>query len=150
MKNAIVFVLVLFFSEFLIAQVGIGTTNPDGSSILDVSSDAKGFLMPRVTTAQRNAIVNPASGLILFNSNTASFNYFDTTWKDFSPGYKSVNATGFGLSKIFSSAFRISLILSCDAFALCKNAIEVEIPCIGRNNCEKTIMKVIKTSAVKC
>ena len=86
MKNAVGLILVLFFSEFLNAQVGIGTTNPDGSSILDISSDAKGVLMPRVTTSQRDAIVNPAYGLILFNTSTANFNYFDTSWKDFSPG----------------------------------------------------------------
>lgn len=94
MKNAVRLILVLFFSEFLNAQVGIGTTNPHTSSILDVSSESKGMLMPRVTTAQRNEIVNPATGLILFNTTTANFNYFDASWKDFSSGYKSVNATG--------------------------------------------------------
>ena len=94
MKNAVRLILVLFFSQFLNAQVGIGTTNPDASSMLDVSSNAKGLLMPRVTTSQRNAIVNPATGLILFNITTSNFNYFDTSWKDFSSGYKSVNATG--------------------------------------------------------
>lgn len=94
MRNAAVFILVLFFSEFLNAQVGIGTTNPDDSSILDISSDSKGLLIPRVTTVQRNAIVNPALGLILFNLTTSNFNYFDSIWKDFSPGYKSINAIG--------------------------------------------------------
>lgn len=94
MKNAVRLILVLFFSQLLNAQVGIGTTNPDDSSILDVSSDAKGILMPRLTNIQRDEIVNPANGLILFNTSTANFNYFDTVWKDFSPGYKSVNAIG--------------------------------------------------------
>jgi hypothetical protein len=94
MKNAVGLILVLFFSDFLNAQVGIGTTTPDASSILDVSSETHGMLLPRLTTVQRNAIVNPANGLILFNTSTANFNYFDTVWKDFSPGYKSVNAIG--------------------------------------------------------
>ena len=94
MKNAVGLILVLFFSEFLNAQVGIGTVTPDVSSILDVYSEDKGMLMPRVTTDQRNAIINPANGLILFNTSTATFNYFDTIWKDFSSGYKSVNAIG--------------------------------------------------------
>lgn len=92
-KTSTVFIL-LWFPLVLFSQVGIGTTNPDLSSMLDVSSSEKGFLMPRVTTAQRDAIVNPATGLILFNSTTANFNYFETVWKDFSPGYKSVNDTG--------------------------------------------------------
>lgn len=48
------------------AQVGIGTTNPDASSVLDVNSTSKGVLPPRLTTAQRDAITNPATGLIVF------------------------------------------------------------------------------------
>jgi hypothetical protein len=93
MKKIIIIFLLLFPSPKNFAQVGIGTTNPDESSILDITSDSKGFLLPRVTTLQRNAIVNPAKGLILFNVTTSNFNYFDTTWKDLSPNYKSINST---------------------------------------------------------
>ena len=61
-------VLFCFLVSFLQAQsVGIGTTTPDSSSILDVSSTSKGWLMPRMTTAQRNAIQNPVAGLKIFN-----------------------------------------------------------------------------------
>ncbi len=41
-------------------NVGIGTKQPDNSAILDLSSNEKGFLMPRMTEAQRNAIKTPA------------------------------------------------------------------------------------------
>ncbi len=75
------------------AQVGIGTTNPNDSSVLDVYSNNKGVLIPRVTTSNRNAISNPSDGLLLYNTTTKSLNYFDVIWKDFSPTYKSVNAT---------------------------------------------------------
>lgn len=46
--------------------VGIGTTTPHSSSILDVQSNNKGFLPPRMTQAQRNAITNPEAGLIIY------------------------------------------------------------------------------------
>ncbi|WP_309640224.1 fibrobacter succinogenes major paralogous domain-containing protein [Flavobacterium sp.] len=63
------FFLALFLlANFAEAQVGIGTTNPDASSILDVKSTVAGFLPPRMTTAQRNAIVSPAVGLFIFNT----------------------------------------------------------------------------------
>ena len=60
--------LFLLTSSFLYAQVGIGTTIPDTSSILDISSNSKGFLMPRLTTVERDAISLPAVGLMIYNS----------------------------------------------------------------------------------
>ncbi len=45
------------------AQVGIGTSNPSNNSILEISSTTKGFLPPRMTASQRNAISVPLSGL---------------------------------------------------------------------------------------
>lgn len=63
------------------AQVGIGTTTPDPSSILDISSSAKGLLAPRMTTAQRNAILNPAQGLVVYDTTVNAFFFHDgTTW----------------------------------------------------------------------
>lgn len=43
--------------------VGIGTTTPNASAALDVTSTTKGLLIPRMTTAQRTAIASPAAGL---------------------------------------------------------------------------------------
>jgi uncharacterized protein (TIGR02145 family) len=50
------------------AQLGINTDGsaPDNSAMLDVKSTTKGFLAPRMTIAQRNAIVSPATGLLVF------------------------------------------------------------------------------------
>jgi hypothetical protein len=50
------------------AQIGIGTSTPDASSILDLSSTTKGFLMPRMTALEQLAMVNPAIGLTIFNT----------------------------------------------------------------------------------
>lgn len=47
-------------------NVGIATTTPDPSAALDVSSTSRGFLPPRMTQTQRNAIVSPAQGLMIF------------------------------------------------------------------------------------
>lgn len=66
--------IVLFFaflSTLMVsAQVGIGTTEPDASSTLDVSSTNSGVLVPRMTTAQRDAITAPAEGLLIYNTDT--------------------------------------------------------------------------------
>jgi hypothetical protein len=87
--------LVLFFilfTNFTIAQISIGTLVPDTSAILDLKSNTKGFLTPRMTTIQRDLIKFPAKGLLIFNSTTSTFNYFDSTWKDFSKIQKSAKA----------------------------------------------------------
>ena len=93
MKKLTAFFFLVLVSYTTIAQVGIGTTNPDTSTVLDIYSDNKGILLPRVTTIDRDAIPNPPNGLILYNTTTKSLNYFDVVWKDFSPGYQSVNST---------------------------------------------------------
>lgn len=59
--------LILFLSGIAYAQVGIGTTEPDASSMLDIFSDSKGILIPRLSTVQRDAIVLPATGLMIYN-----------------------------------------------------------------------------------
>jgi uncharacterized protein (TIGR02145 family) len=58
-------------------QVGIGTSLPDSSAALDVNSNTQGFLPPRMTIEERNAIDNPAAGLIIFNTNTHCINFFN-------------------------------------------------------------------------
>ena len=71
MNKALTILVFLAFTISSMAQnVGIGTTTPAASAQLDVSSATKGFLPPRMTTAQRNAITSPADGLIIFNTTT--------------------------------------------------------------------------------
>ena len=66
--------MMLFFAGSIFAQnqsVGINNngSSPDGSAMLDVSSTTKGFLLPRMTQAQRNAIPTPANGLLVWCNN---------------------------------------------------------------------------------
>jgi hypothetical protein len=63
-------------------SVGIGTTTPAASSLLDVTSTTKGFLPPRMTTTQINAISSPAAGLVVYNTTLAVLCFYDGTgWK---------------------------------------------------------------------
>lgn len=69
----IVYTLLFGFTlQVTVAQnnVGIGTTSPDASAALDITSTDKGLLPPRMTTVQRNAIANKAAGLIVYNTTT--------------------------------------------------------------------------------
>jgi len=56
-------------------NVGINTdgTQPDNSAILDVKSDSKGLLLPRLSSGQRTGIASPAIGLTVFDTDTYSF-----------------------------------------------------------------------------
>ena len=60
-------------------NVGIGTSTPETTAKLDVVSTTSGFLPPRLTTAQRDAIVNPAAGLMVFNITTNCLDFFNGT-----------------------------------------------------------------------
>lgn len=73
MKIFKIYIKIIFLSLSLntIAQIGIGTTSPDASAILDLSSTNKGLLMPRMTTLQQTNLVNPALGLMIYNTTTS-------------------------------------------------------------------------------
>lgn len=63
-------------------NVGIGTTTPNNSAVLDLTSTSKGFLAPRMTQAQRTAIATPANGLVVYQTdNSSGFYYYNgTSW----------------------------------------------------------------------
>jgi len=84
MKKSIYFSVVLMgiiigSSNFANAQGGVAVNvsglPPDSSALFDISSINKGVLIPRMTTAQRNAIVNPAEALQIYNTDCKVYNY---------------------------------------------------------------------------
>lgn len=61
--------------------VGIGTTSPNASAMLDVTSSNKGFLAPRMNSSTRTGIPSPAAGLLIFDTTTGSYWYYSgSTW----------------------------------------------------------------------
>jgi hypothetical protein len=75
MKKVFYLTVLLLSNYAMFSQVGVGTTNPDSSSVFHVESTEKGILVPRLTTAQRNTITNPANGLFIFNVTLNLFEY---------------------------------------------------------------------------
>ena len=79
MKNTIVKGLIITLGLIALllsnvnAQIGIGTNTPDASAALDIkaSGSAVGLLLPRLTTAERDATIkSPSAGLVIYNSTT--------------------------------------------------------------------------------
>jgi uncharacterized protein (TIGR02145 family) len=64
--------LAFAFSNNVFSQVGVGTTTPHASAELDVTSSDKGFLPPRMTQLERNAIASAAAGLIVWCTDCGS------------------------------------------------------------------------------
>ena len=79
------FLFVLVFSVPSVAQIGIGTKSPAPSAALEVTSTGnnKGILIPRVSATQKDAIVSPAEGLLVYQTTApvGFYYYTGTTWK---------------------------------------------------------------------
>jgi hypothetical protein len=108
-------------------NIGIGTSTPNPSAMLDISSTAKGLLIPRMTTTQRNAIVNPATGLLIWQTDgTAGFYYYNgNAWSSFAAGAP-VPLTGWSTTGNIATDSTINFIGTID-----------NKPLIGKVNGEK-------------
>ena len=90
MKNYLFTIsLLILLLQFSTAQdVGINTANPHASAILDINSFQKGMLVPRMLQPEREAITNPAVGLLVYQTNgQTGFYYYQSSslgWKIFS------------------------------------------------------------------
>jgi hypothetical protein len=72
-----------FFNMTSLGSIGLGTTSPNASALLDITSTTKGVLFPRMTTTQKNAIATPAAGLVVYDSTTNKLCcYNGSTWND--------------------------------------------------------------------
>ena len=72
----ITLITLLFFTAFTYSQIGINTDSPDASAALDVVSTTGGILIPRLTETQRDAIGNPATGLMIYQKDQDPGFYF--------------------------------------------------------------------------
>lgn len=84
------FVFIVFFEMLTFtnahaqSNVGIGTLTPNASALLELQSTDKGFLAPRLTTAQRLAIPSPANGLMVYDLNLECYYFYNavtTIWQ---------------------------------------------------------------------
>ena len=68
--KTILIAIIILISCTISAQISVTTDGSiaDGSAMLEVKSSSKGFLPPRMSGAQRDAIASPATGLIIFNT----------------------------------------------------------------------------------
>ena len=99
MKSIIKITLVITLSiinyQLSIAQISINETgnNSDASAMLDVSSTDKGILIPRMTTTERINISNPATGLMVYDTTTVTFWYYDNSqWNEIRNGTDLINS----------------------------------------------------------
>lgn len=74
-------------------SAGIGTTSPNASSLLEIKSTSKGILIPRMSKSQRDAIATPATGLLIYQTNsTPGFYYYSGS------AWTAVSTTGANVS----------------------------------------------------
>ncbi len=76
MKDGVIFLFVILLKISTVnGQVSISSTNDaaDPSAMLEVKSTVKGFLVPRMTAAERDAIASPATGLLIFCTDNQQF-----------------------------------------------------------------------------
>ncbi len=107
MKNLLALLCVSAFllsSPFTTAQVVtdgegdvmIGGIVIDPSAIFELISTTKGFLLPRMTEVQRDNVVSPASALMIFNTDSSEFQYWDADTDQWEIFLTSVNLSDFG------------------------------------------------------
>jgi hypothetical protein len=74
-----------FYLSPVFSQIGINSSgsNPDPSAMLDVQSTSKGMLIPRMTTAQRDAITSPTQSLLIYNTTNKCLEVWENAqWND--------------------------------------------------------------------
>ena len=96
MKHSILLFALLCATMLIQAQIGIGTSSPNPSAKLEISSTTQGLLPPRMTAAQRNAISTPVAGLMVWCSNCGSKGeiqiYDGSEWVNFIGGSRQMSA----------------------------------------------------------
>ena len=89
-KHILSTIILLSVLSMVQAQVGIGTTTPNSSAVLDVTSTSAGLLPPRMSAIQRNAISGPSAGLMIWCTDCGTNGelqvYNGTSWTNFIGG----------------------------------------------------------------
>lgn len=62
-------------------QIGVGVSAPNASALFQIDSTTRGFLPPRMTTTQKNAIATPAAGLVIYDTTLNKLCVYTTAWE---------------------------------------------------------------------
>ncbi|MCB2222524.1 MAG: fibrobacter succinogenes major paralogous domain-containing protein [Bacteroidetes bacterium] len=74
-------------SGYFNGKLGVGTSNPDPSAALEVSSTTGGILFPRLSQTEIESIPNPVEGLFIYNTSLNTLFWYDgTTWMHHADG----------------------------------------------------------------
>ena len=73
------------FGDILNGSLSIGSSTQEATALLTITSTTQGVLPPRMTTAQKNAISTPATGLIVFDTDLGTLEIFSGSWVSLSP-----------------------------------------------------------------
>jgi Flp pilus assembly pilin Flp len=96
-KHILSTIILLSVLSMVQAQVGIGTTTPNSSAVLDVTSTSAGLLPPRMNAIQRNAISGPSAGLMIWCTDCGTNGelqvYNGTSWTNFIGGTRTLSVS---------------------------------------------------------
>jgi hypothetical protein len=82
-------------------NVGVGTNTPQASAKLDVTSTSSGFLPPRMTQTERNAITAPAAGLMIYNTTSNAIEFYNgTSWYNISDAITNALYAAYPINKL--------------------------------------------------
>ncbi|MEJ7589314.1 MAG: glycosyl hydrolase family 28-related protein [Ferruginibacter sp.] len=98
-KSTLLFAVILFSMNFANGQIGIGIIPPHPSAALHVQDTSRGILVPRMTSVQRRAIMNPAEGLLVYQTDSSSgfFYYSNSHWRNLTQNQFIINVTDYGV-----------------------------------------------------
>jgi hypothetical protein len=99
-------------------SVGIGTTSPNASCILDISSTNRGFRPPSMTTGQRDSIASPVAGVVIYNTTTNELNIYNgSAWDVVSIDTREGHIENFrGLTAAFGEFMKLEKSTKADPF----------------------------------
>lgn len=116
------------------------------SAILTLTSTLSGFLPPRMTTTQRNAISSPAEGLVIYNSTVKDIDYYNgTAWTSvFTGGVTSITGTA---NQVIASAATGAVTLSLPQSIATSSAVQFATLGLGSAVVASSILSITSTTA---
>ena len=90
MNRFVIVIMACLVVPFAKAQVGIGTNTPNGSAMLEMQSNSRGLLIPRMSRSDRDNISQPPTGLLIFQ-NTETTGFYSNTGTPAAPSWSKLD-----------------------------------------------------------